>query len=220
MHTMARTGSATAARLLTRCAAVRAPRCRFPAGPAAIAAAGPGAGTARSGHRAVRGVDGEGGHEDDGQRRGQGQRQPRREQAGEDPDEGGAEHEGELVRGALIGKGGVQVRGICPAPAWAGRRDGQGHPADPGQRADLRAAGPGHEGRREHRHRGGNVLDPGDEVAPRGSGQRWPRCWRWRTPAGPALAEPVCERRPGRGHRARNRCRRRRPRRRPRHRSR
>ncbi|CAH0327414.1 hypothetical protein SRABI128_06080 [Microbacterium sp. Bi128] len=139
-------------------------------------------------------MDGEAGYEDHGQCRGEGQRQPRREQAREDSDECGAEHEGELVRGALIGKGGVQVRGVPGRTgSGAGRPGGQCHPADAGQRTDLRAAHPGHEGRGQHGHRGGKVVDPGDEVGREDQGNDGHGVGDGGYEQDAALAEPVCE---------------------------
>ena len=140
----------------------------------------------------VGGVDGEGGYKDDSQCRGEGQRQPRREHAREDANQCRAEHEGELVRGALVGQGGVQVRGVCGRPA-PGRPGGQRHPADPGQRADLRAACPGDEGRGQHGDGGGEVLCPGNEVCREDQGDDGHGVRDGGHEQDAALAEPVGE---------------------------
>ena len=114
-------------------------------------------------HRVVRGVDGEGRYEDESQCRGEGQRQPRREQAREDADQCRAEHEGELVGGALIGQGGVQVSGVCGRPR---RGSGRSAPSSGPGPADRPAGScPGHEGRGQHGDGGGEVLRPGMRYA-------------------------------------------------------
>ena len=67
------------------------------------------------------------------------------------------------------------------------------HPADAGQRTDLRAAGPGHEGRGQHGDSGGEVLRPGTEVCREDQGDDGHGVGDGGHEQDAALAEPVGE---------------------------
>ncbi len=129
-------------------------------------------------------MDGESDDHDDRQSRGQRERQPRRNEARQQPHERGAQHEGELIRGALIGQCRVKI-GCRPVP-------GQRHPANTGQRADLRAGEPHGERGSQHQDEGasgerGNRVGGADDERDR---QRVEECGENQHRA---LAEPVGE---------------------------
>ena len=161
----------------------------------------------RPDHGVMRGVHREGRDQRDGQGRGEGERQPRRDEAGQDAHQGRAQDEGQLVGGAFVGQRRVEVRGVRVASAAGGQR----HPADPGQGADLRAAGTGHEGGGQDRDGGRQVLSAGDQVGGEDQRDDGDGVEDGGEQQHRALAQPVRQRAEDAGRRARSRCPRLRP---------